>query len=157
MSNGRVELIIRETFFTKDGQLFRKDRKSWKSKGTTPIGSANEKRYLTVSVSIDGKGKRFLVHRIIWFLEKGFWASEIDHIDRDKRNNRIDNMREVTRSQNLRNVGKKGADKSLPVGISLQRGYYHGSIRVNGKHHQKVSVSLETVAHWLAEKQREAA
>lgn len=42
-------------------------------------------------------------HRIIFYLHHGYWPKVIDHIDRDKSNNLIDNLRDVTQSVNLRN------------------------------------------------------
>ena len=48
--------------------------------------------------------RKFLVHRVVWFLHHGDWPSNIDHIDQDKNNNRIENLRPCTMSENKRNV-----------------------------------------------------
>lgn len=51
--------------------------------------------------------KQFLGHRVAWAIFYGRWPLlEIDHIDRVRDNNRILNLRDVTRSENLRNRGK---------------------------------------------------
>lgn len=45
-----------------------------------------------------------MIHRLIWVLHYGAWPlGEIDHIDGDKTNNAIMNLRDVTKSGNMRN------------------------------------------------------
>ena len=75
------------------------------------------------SVTKDGykrlkyKGRMYLVHRIIWFLEYGVWPNILDHTDRDKLNNRIENLREATHSQNLYNIPHRSHNKSGYKGV----------------------------------------
>ncbi|MDA7436471.1 HNH endonuclease [Synechococcus sp. AH-601-B19] len=53
----------------------------------------------------NGCGKRVAIHRIIWTIINGDIEEGmvIDHIDRDKCNNKIENLRCVTQSENNRN------------------------------------------------------
>ena len=67
------------------------------------------------------KGKPYLVHRVIWFIEHGSWPSIIDHINRDKLDNRIENLREATFSQNRYNIPRRSHNSSGYKGVS-QRG-----------------------------------
>lgn len=67
------------------------------------------------------KGKPYLVHRVIWFIEYGSWPSIIDHINRDKLGNRIENLREDTYSQNRYNIPRRSHNKSGYKGV-CQRG-----------------------------------
>lgn len=61
-------------------------------------------------------GKRFLEHRVIWYLVYGEWPlTEIDHRDRNRSNNLISNLRLATINENRRN-------NSHPVGASGHRG-----------------------------------
>lgn len=55
------------------------------------------------SVKIFGDG--YQAHRIIWKMVTGGEPGEIDHINRDKLDNRMANLREVTRSENMKNKG----------------------------------------------------
>jgi len=49
-------------------------------------------------------GKYYAQHRLAWFYHFGKWPSNmIDHIDRDKANNRIDNLRLAKNGQNRAN------------------------------------------------------
>lgn len=77
------------------------------------------------------------VQRIVYALHHGDPGTlDIDHIDRDKLNNRIENLRAVTRAENMQN--HSGAQSNSKTGV---RGVYRdkarrkwaASIRVNGK------------------------
>jgi len=75
-------------------------------------------------------GKKYLLHRVVWALAHGRWPGsgmQVDHIDRDTRNNHPDNLREVTASQNQRNrsankitglYGVYGRGKGYRVGVT---------------------------------------
>lgn len=50
------------------------------------------------------KNKRYLTHRVAWYLHYGVWPTgQIDHINGIKTDNKIINLRDVTQSQNLLN------------------------------------------------------
>lgn len=64
-------------------------------------GRVNEK---TGYLDCRADGPIYRVHRIIWMWWYGYFPEhDIDHIDRDKTNNRISNLREVHRSCNVKN------------------------------------------------------
>lgn len=53
---------------------------------------------------IDFFGTRYRLTHIIWALQYGRWPiGEIDHVDFNRKNNKIANLREATRSQNMQN------------------------------------------------------
>lgn len=47
--------------------------------------------------------KELLAHRVAWRLYYGVWPARMDHKDRDRSNNRINNLREATKEQNAQN------------------------------------------------------
>ena len=88
-----------------------------KSRRSAPAGKVAgclDKRCGYVSIRIDFK--QYLMHRLIWFYVYGvFPEHQIDHIDGDKSNNRLANLREATISQNSQNR-RRGQGRSKLLG-----------------------------------------
>jgi len=63
-------------------------------------------------------GKTVLAHRIIWIMEFGYQPEAIDHLNGDRADNRIQNLRSVTVAENNRNVRLRKDNKSGAVGVS---------------------------------------
>lgn len=96
-----------------------------------PAGSFNNR---TNYYQTKFDGKYYYNHRIIFFLHNGYCPSCIDHIDGDRTNNKIDNLREATRSQN--NWNRKFVNNtSGHKGICLHSTgkYWHVRIKKNNK------------------------
>lgn len=93
MNKEDLKAYILENFSYHDGVITRKDR-------SNSNGCINPEGYLVLKI----KGKRFLAHRIAWLLHYGdFPKAELDHINRDKLDNRIENLRESNRTEQNRN------------------------------------------------------
>lgn len=62
--------------------------------------------YLIVDIQINKKNKTFKTHRLIaeTFLERDSERNEVDHINRVKTDNTVENLRWVTRVENMNNV-----------------------------------------------------
>ena len=62
--------------------------------------------YLIVDIQINKKNKTFKTHRLIaeTFLGVGPNGKEVDHINRVKTDNRVENLRWVTRFENMNNI-----------------------------------------------------
>jgi hypothetical protein len=75
-------------------------------------------------------------HHLAWLYVHGRWPSdEIDHINGDRADNRIANLREANRTQNLYNTVCKSNSRSGLKGAfyDSSRGAWFSSIRLNGK------------------------
>lgn len=84
------------------GKLFWKKRTGHRIKvGDEAGGIRNGYR------QINFMGKRYPCHRIVWLLAYGSWPKNfIDHIDGDRLNNRLPNLRDVTLKENNQNKTK---------------------------------------------------
>jgi len=82
------------------------------------------------------KNKRYPVHRLIWWLLKGnLPKGQIDHINQDRLDNRIENLRDVTNQINNKNSTLRITNKSGYTGISWDKitKSWRCSITVAGK------------------------
>lgn len=58
------------------------------------------------------------LHRLAWFMTYGNWPKgQIDHIDGNKLNNKIDNLRDVPMSINMQNRYEQRKTSGLPRGV----------------------------------------
>jgi hypothetical protein len=98
MKTKPIPEYFKEHLIYRDGKLY------W----SLPL-TKNGKEGEEISVSLDSygyhhtriHGENYRVHRIVWFLIKGEQPPDIiDHINNDRGDNRIENLREATKSQN---------------------------------------------------------
>jgi hypothetical protein len=86
-------------------------------------------------------GKLHMNHRIIFFLNYGYCSKMIDHIDCCRTNNKIDNLREATHSENCSNAKLRNNNKSGHKGVSKNTkgkySYWIVKIRRNKKLYSK--------------------
>lgn len=74
--------------------------------------------YSTIMVD----GKSYYAHRLAWLLHTGKWPkNQIDHINRVRDDNRIENLREATKSQNQINSGMYRNNKSGYRGVHFSK------------------------------------
>lgn len=96
-------------------------------------GGNNSPRLMTINNNV------YKYHRIIWLYVYGEYLKDhelIDHIDGDKRNNKLTNLRLVNKSQNAQNIKKAPIhNRSGVLGAtwSSQKGKYISCIVINGK------------------------
>ena len=91
----------------------RKSTCRWK-KGEV-AGSVNSEGYFAIRI----KTKHYLAHRLAWLYVYGYFPEfNIDHINRDKTDNKICNLRHVSDICNARNRGKRCDNKSGVTGVS---------------------------------------
>lgn len=95
-------------------------------------GTHDYEGYRIISVN----GRRYKAHRAAWLYVHGEWPiGAIDHIDCDKTNNAIANLRQVTPSQNQHNQGKRRTNTSGYKGVHRPRfgTKWMAQIWVNGR------------------------
>lgn len=122
---------IKEMFYYEDGNLYWKKHKRNCLVGKK-VGYLQTNGYVRVNI----KGKQNYLHRLIFFYHYGFFpANQIDHIDGDNKNNRIENLREATNLQNSFNKKKYNINTSGYKGVSWSKAAkkWETYITVNGK------------------------
>ena len=78
-------------------------------------GTDKRNEYRSVQLMIDGKAKTLMVHRLVaeTFLPNPNNYSIVDHIDRDKTNNKLENLRWVNSQINALNSEKNNFEKRI--------------------------------------------
>lgn len=102
--------------------------------------------------------KGYLAHRVIFCLVYGRWpVSEIDHIDGDRGNNSIENLREVSSSDNSKNMAKMSHNKSGITGVYHESytGRWCANIESGGIRYKKRFKDLEDAVAWRKLKEEE--
>ena len=106
-----LKKYIKKHFKYEDGKIIRDDRKNSE-------GSISSDGYLVLKV----KKTQIKAHRLVWFLNYGeFPTMTIDHINRNRQDNRIENLRLADyRIQNNNKEFKRNSDTG-EFGIYLDR------------------------------------
>lgn len=111
------------------GVLVRKVTRGNRSAGRI-VDTPSSKGYLRVLVD----GKRYYAHQVVWVYFHDSWAKQIDHINGNKQDNRIENLRDVDTSTNCHN--QYGPRKNNRLGVKgvhkIRSGKYRASCTVRG-------------------------
>lgn len=78
-----------------------------------PVGHIDREGYRRLRIG----GRQYLEHRLVWMWHHGEFPRILDHIDRDRSNNRIDNLRPCHESENAANAGAPSSNTSGYRGV----------------------------------------
>jgi len=96
-------------------------------------GTVRQDGYLAIKID----KKSYFLHRLVWLYVHGkFPSDEIDHINCDKKDNRLSNLRDSDRflnNQNIHNPQKNSKSGVRNVCFSNYHGKYKAALMVNGK------------------------
>jgi HNH endonuclease len=96
-------------------------------------GNINSNGYWVVGIN----GTKYRQHRLAWFYHYGCWpVGTVDHLDCNRSNNRIANLRDVTQAvnmQNRRNASVRSASGILGVYWSERHKGFMASLHINRK------------------------
>lgn len=81
-------------------------------------GHRNKKGYIIIKF----RQRAYKAHRLAWFYMTGKWPDDqIDHVNRDKSDNRFSNLREADNSLNVHNIGIQKNNTSGFKGVSYDQ------------------------------------
>jgi hypothetical protein len=113
--------------YNKDTGIFTwKQRTSNRVKVGSIAGNLNSNGYIELSV----KGHRTLAHRLAWLYEHGELPILIDHINGDKKDNKICNLRSATYAENAYNSKVRSDNKSGVRCVSWDKAKQSWEVRV---------------------------
>lgn len=143
IANGPTQKQLRELFDydSKTGNLLWKHRPQHHFKSSGMCAKWNAKFPGNEAGWISHKGYRNITlaykthqaHRLIFLREFGYLPPQIDHINGDKSDNRIENLRAADHSANMKNKTTPKSNKSGRIGVGTYKGKWHASIRVDRK------------------------
>lgn len=79
---------------------------------------------------------KYKLHRIVWVIHHGEWPDQIDHINGDRADNRIENLRSVSKRENSLNIRLRPDNKSGCPGVNwhARSSKWIAQIRDDGKY-----------------------
>jgi len=126
------------------------DGKVWSDKRKRYLRTrTNNSGYTCIDLYNDGKQKCFKLHRLVaqHYVSNPEDKPHVDHINRDKSDNRTENLRWVTRSENQQNIGKKSSNKIGHKNIAFFKTRY----RPYRYRKQLGEIKIERYCHSLTE------
>jgi len=113
------------------GLLIRRIARAKNAPAGRPAGHINRSGYRVIVI----RGKRYLAHRLVWAHQYGrFPELSIDHINGDRSDNRIENLREVPHAWNCQNLRRPSKNNRAGIlGVHENRGKFVAMIYVGGK------------------------
>jgi hypothetical protein len=117
-------------------------------------GTVNCDGYICIKVN----GMQFKAHRLAWLHTHGMWPDhQIDHINGNRADNRIANLRDVSQFTNMQNQVRPRMDNTSGfLGVSLDKRdkRWRAGIRINGRrqHIGLFDTAVEAHVAYLAAK-----
>lgn len=132
MSNSILtQELLCSLFEYKNGELHWKIKPSKNVKIGAIAGTICTNGYRQIKIN----SVKYLAHRVVFLFFYGYLPKEVDHIDHNKLNNNIENLRPANCSNNSRNVRTKTSNttgfKNVTWNIAVKK--YRVNLRVNGK------------------------
>lgn len=117
-------------FEFKDGVLYNKPDRPYPAKAGQPVG------YEIVGYQfVEVKRQKYAVHRIAFYMQHGWVPDEIDHINGNGMDNRIQNLRPATTAQNAQNRSLLITNTTGYKGVRTHKrsNRFQAQMKINGK------------------------
>jgi len=122
---------LKEVLYYNGGDLIRRITTSGRAKKGDLAGSVGRGGYLKTFID----GRSYLNHRLVFLYHKGYLPKYLDHANGIVTDNRIENLRPCTRSQNRMNSRVRINNTSGVKGLSWHKaaGKWGAYIAINGR------------------------
>ena len=122
--------LLHELFTYKNGALYWRVSRGNQIKAGAPAGW-DDKVYVRVMIN----NVAHLAHRVIYLMHHGFLPAFVDHRNGDTRDNRVENLRAASRSDNNRNRKINGNNLSGVKGVhwDAPRKKWKAQLTIDGK------------------------
>ena len=127
-----------------DGNLHHKNKRRGVQVGTR-AGTIDKDGYIIINLN----KKKYKAHHLVWIYHYDVFPNMIDHIDNDKKNNNIHNLRIATASQNQMNRKLNKNNKSGIKGLRFRKNRWLAQIRFNNVNIHKSFMSKEDAIQFL--------
>lgn len=122
-----TQTILKQLFnYDSNGYLIWKVKPNGNIKIGNKVGSINSAGYYSTII----KYKNYLIHRLIFLYHHGYLPDYVDHINGNPLDNRIENLRECTKSQNNCNSKKPKNNTSGVKGITWHKRHKKWYVRI---------------------------
>lgn len=113
------------------GNLIWKTRPTNSMKAGEIAGSETEKGYIRIAIN----HKKYRAHRLVFLMHKGYLPKTLDHINGDRKDNRIENLRPATLAQNSmnRDISSKNTSGYKGVGWDKHKNKWRAVIKTSGE------------------------
>lgn len=127
----KLTLAQAKEFFLYDeetGKLLWRASKG-KTRSGEEVGAWHHSGYRRILI----KGKTYWTHRVIWLMAFGVWPSDqIDHIDGNRGNNLLSNLRDVVSRENSKNQKLRKTNSSGVPGVSWNSRDHRWQAHISG-------------------------
>ena len=120
--------LLHELLEYRDGELLWKVGGNGRRIGMV-AGAINRDGYRRIKINY----KLYAVHRLVWVMHGNDPVPFVDHINGDVLDNRIENLRAATHSQNCMNRRVRFDSKSGVKGVTLKKGKWHACVTLDYK------------------------
>lgn len=152
MTQDELRALVR---YEPDGRLIALTRRGSVGAGVA-IGSVKKTGKNAGYGQAEVDGKPYGLHRLVWFYHRGTWPKEIDHMNGDRLDNRIENLRPADRHVQMQNIHRAIGAVGL-LGVSKEGKRFKASIVINGKQRsigRFITAQQASDAYWAARKER---
>jgi len=138
-------------FEYRDGALYWKPRVMSRGRPSVKagwlVGVDDGRGYMRLQVN----NRKYYVHQMVFLLHHGFLPKCVDHADGNPKNNKIENLREASVSENMQNTKIKSDNTSGAKGVhfNLQKQKWQAKLCVRKKQIARVFETKELAVEFM--------